>query len=53
LQQNIYITSLFGGEMPRELTAGTHGATHAPAFSPSGDLVAWLEMAEDGYESDR
>lgn len=26
--------------------------THSPVFSPDGAKVAWLEMAEDGYEAD-
>ena len=29
------------------------GATHAPVFNSQGDKVAWLELDEDGYESDR
>ncbi|KAG2352080.1 hypothetical protein BDR07DRAFT_1439646, partial [Suillus spraguei] len=37
----------------RQLTSGIQGATHSPVFSPSGDKVAWLELAIDGHESDR
>ena len=44
---------LKGGLEPRSLTAGHQGATHSPVFSPNGRLVAWAEMAKDGYESDR
>lgn len=35
------------------LTSGKQGATRNPTFSQSGTLVAWTELAEDGYESDR
>ena len=36
-----------------ELTSGIHGATHAPVFNPEGTKVAWLQLDEDGHESDR
>jgi hypothetical protein len=29
------------------------GATHAPVFNREGTKAAWLELAEDGYESDK
>jgi hypothetical protein len=29
------------------------GATHHPTLSSRGDKAAWLELDEDGYESDR
>jgi hypothetical protein len=35
------------------LTSGDHGATAHPVFSPDAKRVAWLQQAEDGYESDR
>jgi dipeptidyl aminopeptidase/acylaminoacyl peptidase len=38
---------------PRQLTSGKQGQTHTPVLSPSGTWAAWLELAEDGYESDR
>jgi dipeptidyl aminopeptidase/acylaminoacyl peptidase len=38
---------------PKQLTSGKQGATHTPVLSPSGVWAAWLELAEDGYESDR
>ncbi|EIN12412.1 alpha/beta-hydrolase [Punctularia strigosozonata HHB-11173 SS5] len=52
-KQNIYIVNAKGGSKPVELTSGKQGATHSPVFSPKGDKVAWLELDEDGYESDR
>jgi hypothetical protein len=41
------------GKGLKQLTSGVQGATHSPVFSPSGDKAAWLELAEDGHESDR
>lgn len=52
-RQNVYVVPLKGGLVPRELTTGHQGATHSPVFSPDGRWIAWAEMAEDGYESDR
>ncbi|KAI0689068.1 Alpha/Beta hydrolase protein [Cytidiella melzeri] len=52
-KQNIYITDLEGSSKPKELTSGKQGATHAPVLSQQGDKVAWVELAEDGYETDR
>ncbi|KAI0057861.1 alpha/beta-hydrolase [Artomyces pyxidatus] len=52
-KQNVYIIDFAGIEKPRELTSGKQGATHNPVFNPQGNTVAWLELDEDGYESDR
>jgi dipeptidyl aminopeptidase/acylaminoacyl peptidase len=52
-KQNIYMVSIKGDAPPVELTKGKHGATSSPTFSPDGKRVAWLQMARDGYESDR
>ncbi|KAF8645180.1 hypothetical protein AX16_008007 [Volvariella volvacea WC 439] len=52
-KQNVYIVDIAGGSAPRELTSGRQGATHSPVFNKQGDKVAWLELDEDGYESDR
>jgi hypothetical protein len=49
----VYIVPIFGGEKPIELTSGKQGATHGPVFNTKGTKVAWLELDEDGYESDR
>lgn len=38
---------------PKHLTSGKQGAAHSPILSPSGVWGAWLELEEDGYESDR
>lgn len=52
-KQNIYLVHLSGSQKPRELTSGKQGATHNPVFNAQGDKVAWTELDEDGYESDR
>jgi dipeptidyl aminopeptidase/acylaminoacyl peptidase len=52
-RQNVYIVPINGDKAPRELTSGSQGATHSPAFNPAGNKVAWLEMDKDGYEADR
>lgn len=48
----VYVVGL-DGENRKEVTSGKHGATHTPIFSNDGTKVAWTELAEDGYESDR
>ncbi|KAG6890830.1 hypothetical protein C0995_003263 [Termitomyces sp. Mi166 len=52
-KQNVYIVDIKGNSNPRELTSGKQGATHSPVFDTQGTKVAWLELDEDGYESDR
>ncbi|KAF9267335.1 hypothetical protein L218DRAFT_1074102 [Marasmius fiardii PR-910] len=52
-KQNIYVVDITGGKKPRELTSGEQGATHNPIFNADGTKAAWLELATDGYESDR
>ncbi|PSR70526.1 hypothetical protein PHLCEN_2v13565 [Hermanssonia centrifuga] len=52
-KQGVYIVDLEGKTKPKELTSGKQGATHGPVFSQKGDKVAWVELDEDGYESDR
>lgn len=51
-KQNIYLVDFDGSNLV-ELTSGIHGATHAPAFNRQGTKVAWLQLDEDGHESDR
>ena len=42
---------------PREISVGGRGATSSPVITQSNggkhERVAWLEMAQDGYEADR
>jgi len=52
-KQNVYIIDIDGASEPKELTSGKQGATHSPVFSKDGSKVAYLELDEDGYESDR
>ncbi|KAI0004573.1 alpha/beta-hydrolase [Russula compacta] len=52
-RQNVYLVDFTGSQKPRELTSGKQGATHNPVFNAQGDKVAWTELDEDGYESDR
>lgn len=49
----IYIVDFLGKSAPRELTSGKQGATRNPIFSHDAKKIAWLELDEDGYESDR
>ncbi|KAG9315813.1 Alpha/Beta hydrolase protein [Chiua virens] len=51
-KQNIYLVGLDGSNLT-ELTSGVHGATHAPVFNHQSKKVAWLQLDEDGHESDR
>ncbi|GLB38400.1 putative prolyl oligopeptidase family protein [Lyophyllum shimeji] len=52
-KQNVYITDLNGEQSPRELTSGKQGAVHSPILNAQATKAAWLELDEDGYESDR
>ncbi|KAI0304472.1 alpha/beta-hydrolase [Multifurca ochricompacta] len=52
-KQNVYLIGFTGSQKPRELTSGKQGATRNPVFNAQGDKVAWTELEEDGYESDR
>lgn len=49
----IYIVDIEGKSKPRELTSGKQGATHRPVFNKQGDKIAWVELDQDGHESDR
>ena len=43
-----------GTPNPRRINhPGLNGAVESPVFSPRGKEVAFLQMAEDGYEADR
>ncbi|CAD6896445.1 unnamed protein product, partial [Tilletia laevis] len=52
-KQDIYISPLSGKSAPRKLTSGTHGIASSPRLSPDGKTVFWLQMAKDGFESDK
>ncbi|KAG6857145.1 hypothetical protein H0H87_008715 [Tephrocybe sp. NHM501043] len=52
-KQNVYLVDIKGNSKPRELTSGEQGAIHSPVLNAQGTKVAWLELDEDGYESDR
>ncbi|KAF5372283.1 hypothetical protein D9757_009637 [Collybiopsis confluens] len=52
-KQNVYIIDITGKNQPRELTSGSQGAIHGPILNQGADKAAWLELDEDGYESDR
>jgi dipeptidyl aminopeptidase/acylaminoacyl peptidase len=55
-RMEVYYIALGYGEAPQEptiLTGGGQGAVSGVEFSPDGRKVAWLEMAQDGYESDK
>lgn len=53
LVRQIYIVDINGKSTPKELTSGKQGATHNPVFNTAGDKVAWIELDQDGHESDR
>lgn len=54
----VYIVDLKGGvpPIPINLPSSSYhlnGASTSPSWSPDGTKLAYLQMAEDGYESDR
>lgn len=49
---DIYKYDLQSGQTTN-LTEGMQGYDTNPAFSPDGQRLAWLSMAEDGYEADK
>ncbi|KAF8477003.1 Alpha/Beta hydrolase protein [Kalaharituber pfeilii] len=54
----VYIASLKGGEAPKPINkpSSNHkpaGASTSPTWSPDGKKLAFLQMPENGYESDR
>lgn len=54
-REDVYIIGLshLHSIKPSHLTSYDHGAVSGLTFSPDGSKLAWLEMALDGYESDR
>lgn len=51
-RMDVHLVPLAGGK-PEQLTPGDQGAISGVVFSSDGNKVAWLQMAEDGYESDK
>lgn len=49
---DIYKYDLQSGQTTN-LTEGMQGYDTHPSFSPNGQQLAWLSMAEDGYEADK
>jgi len=52
-KQNVYLVDINRQRQPRELTSGKQGAIHSPVLNSQATKAAWLELDEDGYESDR
>lgn len=50
---DIYLLPTTSRSSPKHITPHHHGAISSVVFSPNGKKLAWLEMAEDGYEADR
>jgi hypothetical protein len=47
------VIGINGGTQRKGLTSGRQGAIHSPVLNAQGTKAAWLELDEDGYESDR
>lgn len=55
-KSNFYLVDVNGptySEPKKIEVEGLEGASTAPAFSPNGQGVAWLQMRTNGYESDK
>jgi len=52
-KQSIYLAPLSGKAAPKKLTSGKHGITASPRISPDGKTIVWLQMGQDGFESDK
>lgn len=50
---DLYRAPVDGSARPRDLTAANEAWDTSPVFSPDGKTLAYLAMAEPGYESDR
>ncbi|KAK7681545.1 hypothetical protein QCA50_015277 [Cerrena zonata] len=51
-KQDIFLVD-FQGKSRKELTSGEQAATHRPVFNAHGTKAAWIELEQDGHESDR
>lgn len=54
----VYIAALDGSKAPKPINKPSpryslEGASQSPAWSPDGTKLAYLQMAQNGYESDR
>lgn len=49
---DVYLLPHTGGKVTK-LTTADHGAISHVRFCPNGRKLAWLQQAQDGYESDR
>ncbi len=49
---DIWLIPASGGE-PKNLTEANKGADSQPAFSPAGDVLAYLSQARAGFEADQ
>lgn len=49
---DIYVIPLINSDA-RLITPHAHGAISSVTFDKTGHKIAWLEMAEDGYEADQ
>jgi dipeptidyl aminopeptidase/acylaminoacyl peptidase len=54
-QQNLYFMPWSSGAqgIQQLKDSGLHGANSSPVFAPGGKSLAFLAMAEDGYEADK
>ncbi|KAF7365063.1 Dipeptidyl-peptidase 5 [Mycena venus] len=52
-KQDVFLVSTSSPGNPRELTSGKQGATRSPVLNSDATKAAWLELAKDGYESDK
>lgn len=51
---DIYLLPLSGSSSSaRHITPHAHGAISSAKFDKNGHKLAWLEMAQDGYEADQ
>lgn len=54
----VYITDRKGGKSPTPINMPSHdyklnGVSSSPSWSPDGKMLAYLQMSENGYESDK
>ncbi|OMH83782.1 putative dipeptidyl-peptidase 5 [Zancudomyces culisetae] len=52
-KNDIFVSPVDASQPPVSVTPNNPGACSAPAYSPDGKYLAWLQMNTKGYESDR